>query len=271
MSVEDYFVGVDDREIARLGDQHEAWLPATRALWAAAGFCRGAHLIDLGSGPGFTTFDLAELVGPAGTVCALDKAGYFLQHIERQAVARSITNVLTLNADLVNDPVAGTFDGAFCRWFLAFLRDDLAAVLENIHGCLRQGGTFAAMEYLTLGSLTSAPRDPAFDAYTHAWELFYADNGGDTNVGANLPLKLARTGFEIANIQSVGGLARPGDRWWGWWGRLICDFGPRFVEIGLLDADEWVGLQEHWRRLSSQPGAFIHTPLMIQIVARRAR
>jgi ubiquinone/menaquinone biosynthesis C-methylase UbiE len=270
MSV-DYFIGVNASEIDRLRAQHEAWRPETELLWNAADFARCRSVVDLGCGPGFTSIDLASVVGASGEVCAVDKASSYLTYLADYARTLSIANISVLDAD-VSKPgsLPGRFDGAFCRWFLAFLRDDLDLVLENVRDCLHPGGTFAAMEYLTLRSLTCSPLSAAFDANTRAWIDFYSRHGGDSSVGASLPRRLTAAGFTIRSLRCVGGMAGPRHRWWSWWDRLIRDFGPRFVDEGLLSPDEFDALMHDWAALSQQPDAFIYTPVLLQVVAERA-
>jgi hypothetical protein len=50
---------------------------------------------------------------------------------------------------------------------------------------------------------------------------------------------------------------------------LIRDFGPQFAENGLLRAGEWEQLRHDWAALSGQPGAVMHTPTLLQVVAER--
>jgi SAM-dependent methyltransferase len=267
----DYFIGVNASEIDRLRAQHEAWRPETERLWKAAGIRSSSSVIDFGCGPGFTSLDLAREVGASGRVCAVDKASGYLQYLVDQAHAHALTNIRVLNADLTRDlPDPGAFDVAFCRWFLAFLRDDLDTVLHAVRHSLRPGGVFASMEYLTLRSVTCSPASTAFDAHTRAWIEFYARHGGDTTVGASLPHRLSAAGFTVRSLTCVGGMAGPHHRWWQWWGRIIHDFGPRFVELALLRPDEWEALQRDWTSLSHQPHAFIYTPVLLQVIAERA-
>jgi SAM-dependent methyltransferase len=263
----DYFIGVHSRELERLREQHAAWRAQTEALWSRAGFEAGRHIADLGSGPGFTALDLAQRVG---SVTAIDKASPYLQFLQDEAKRRGVSTVRTIEADLTRTDIGtSAFDGAFCRFFLAFLVDDLDAVLERIHRSLKPGGGLAAMEYLTLGSATCSPPIRGFDAHTRAWIEYYARNGGDTAIGRMLPGKLARAGFTVTSVECVGGMARPADAWWSWWGRLMTDFGETLAADGLMSNDELRELREDWARASADPQAFIYTPVLIQIVARK--
>jgi ubiquinone/menaquinone biosynthesis C-methylase UbiE len=267
----EYFIGVHERELERLREQHAAWLPETRALWKRAGFGAGQRLSDLGCGPGFSALELARVAGPSGAVVALDRARDFLDFAAREARRDGLDNVRTLEADLTRvERLDEPLDGAFCRWFLAFLVHDLARVLRCIHASLAPGGVLAAMEYLTVESATSSPPLRGFDAHTQAWVRYYRDHGGDTAVGRYLPPMLEDAGFRIESIQCVGGMAPSSHRWWRWWGRLIEDFAGKFAAEGLMSPEDVEHLRSDWVRASKARHAFIHTPVLVQIVARKA-
>jgi hypothetical protein len=190
--------------------------------------------------------------------------------LSQEAERIGLANITTVEADLTAiDAVDASFDGAFCRFFLAFLIDDLDRVLRTVHRSLKPGGTFAAMEYLTLGSTTSSPPLRGFDAHTRAWETYYAKNGGDTRIGTYLPAKLAAAGFHVVSVQCVGGMASPSHRWWTWWRRLMTDFGDTLVSDAHMTRGELDTLRADWADASMNANAFIHTPLILQVVARK--
>jgi hypothetical protein len=47
------------------------------------------------------------------------------------------------------------------------------------------------------------------------------------------------------------------------------DFGPTFVAEGLLARSEWDQLQRDWSALSTDPLAFMYTPVLLQVIAER--
>ena len=71
---QDYLLGSRDEELERLAFQHRVWAEDAYAVWRRAGIRFGARILDLGCGPGFTTIDLAHLVGPQGHVVAADSS-----------------------------------------------------------------------------------------------------------------------------------------------------------------------------------------------------
>ena len=86
----DYFIGVNDAEVDRLRAQHDAWRPETDLLWHEAGFASCRSILDLGCGPGFTSMDLARVVGPSGEICAVDKAQSYLRSLAERVITMGL-------------------------------------------------------------------------------------------------------------------------------------------------------------------------------------
>src|SRR6476661_6926537 len=96
----DYVLGTHDDEIVRLGVQHNVWRPRALGAWQRAGFTAGQTIVDVGSGPGYATLDLAELVGPTGRVIAVDRSRRFLDTLDARREARGLSNVEIIESDL---------------------------------------------------------------------------------------------------------------------------------------------------------------------------
>jgi ubiquinone/menaquinone biosynthesis C-methylase UbiE len=87
----DYVLGVNAAETDRLALQHRVWRERALRLWRRAGLSTGSSALDVGCGPGWAAVDLAEIVGPAGRVVAVDRAPEFLAHARALAAARRLT------------------------------------------------------------------------------------------------------------------------------------------------------------------------------------
>ena len=263
-----YLDSISDAEAERLGMQHRAWKPETDAFLRQAGFPAFRKIVDFGCGPGLTACDIAREIAPSADVLGVDISDLYLRHLGMIIEKERVTNLKTVKADLTGEVDIGTyFDGAFCRWFLAWVAKDLDAVLGNVFRVLRPGGTFAAMEYLTLRSTVSSPPSLVFDHMVEAWEQFYVQCGGTTEIGARLPEALVKAGFKIRKMQVVGGFSASGDRLFNWWKRLNEDFNQAFVQKNLLSLEQVAALQQFWDRQSGNPNAFIYSPLLLQIEA----
>src|SRR5207302_9804012 len=89
----EYVLGTNEEELVRLGFQHQIWRAQAYAIWERAGFAPGQTLLDIGCGPGFTTFDLAQLVGPTGRIRAFDMSPRYVDHLNAQKGPRGLSNI----------------------------------------------------------------------------------------------------------------------------------------------------------------------------------
>ncbi len=112
----DYVLGTHDDELSRLGLQHRVWRPRALDVWRRAGFTVGQTLLDIGCGPGYASIDLAEIVGPAGRIVAIDRSRRFLDALESTRLQRGLDNIVTHELDLDEASLPNVAaDGAWCR------------------------------------------------------------------------------------------------------------------------------------------------------------
>lgn len=267
--MEDYFLGVHQAELTRLERQHLAWLPETERLIHEAGLRNCERILDLGCGPGFTTFMLAQHC-PNSVITGLDKANLYQNYLRHKIETNEVANIKSIRADVLDlAQQDGLFDAAFCRWFLAFLITDLSVVLQAIYDKLKPGGIFVPMEYLTLDTFTTVPPNKYFDTYKKAWKHFYLENGGDANIGTYLPDLLKEIGFTIEYKKCVGGMSPVNHRLWSWWKDAFDNFAPTFVEQGLMSQEDFEGMEAYWKQQIENRDSFIYTAIILQMVARK--
>ena len=99
----------------------------------------GDKVVDAGCGFGDTAIQLARLVGPAGSVLAVDCCDGFLAYGRQDAKAAGITNVTFLEADVQAYPFQPVHDFCFSRFGTQFFENPVAG-LRNMRATLKPGG-----------------------------------------------------------------------------------------------------------------------------------
>ncbi|HUL06267.1 MAG TPA: class I SAM-dependent methyltransferase [Candidatus Acidoferrum sp.] len=100
----------------------------------------GDAVVDAGCGFGDTAIQLARLVGPSGSVLALDCCDGFLAYGRRDAKAAGLANVTFLEADVQTHPFDPVHDFCFSRFGTQFFENPVAG-LRNMRASLKPGGT----------------------------------------------------------------------------------------------------------------------------------
>jgi SAM-dependent methyltransferase len=114
--------------------------PLGDALIGRAAIRRGERVIDVGCGTGATTLELAELVGPEGTVLAIDFSAPMLALARRRSAERGKRNLCFLCADAQSHRFeVAAHDLLVSRLGVMFFSDPVAA-FANLRSALRPGG-----------------------------------------------------------------------------------------------------------------------------------
>lgn len=143
-----------------------------RRLLAMAGLDRGMRVLDVATGIGEPALSAADVVGPEGSVVAVDVSEAMLG-IARQRVADAgVTNVELVCADEQLAGIDGPLDAILSRWGVMFF-GDVPGFLARAHQLLRPGGRLAlavwaspaqvpmAIAFVTAAQVLGVPPPPA--------------------------------------------------------------------------------------------------------------
>ncbi len=270
MSLQDskeYALGTNEAEIIRLGMQHQLWSESAFAIWERAGIRSGQAVLDIGCGPGYTTFGLAGLVAPYGKVIAIDESARFIDYLRNRQRTSGTTTIDARVGDVQQlDIEESSIDAAYQRWVLCFVKDP-EAVVRGVARSLKRGGVFIIQEYMNYEGILLAPESNAFRRFVTVVAEAWIDHGGDTKVGLKLPSLLARNGLTPTEIRPLHRVARPNSQLWKWPTIFIETYAPKLVDEGRLTKDEHEALVHDWKTKSNEPGAFFCSPPMIEIIA----
>jgi SAM-dependent methyltransferase len=270
VSEKEYALGTNDAELVRLGLQHRMWSAAAFALWERAGIRAGHTVLDIGSGPGYTSFDLAGVVTPKGKVIAVDESARFIDHLkQRQSVLANGTIDARVGDVQRLDLDEASLDAAYQRWVLCFVKDP-EAVVRGVARALKPSGVFTSQDYLHYEGIVLAPPSRPFERFIRVVAEAWRDHGGDTDIGQRLPTLLAKHGLKTIEIRPLHRIARPGSQLWTWPTIFIETYAPKLVDEGRLTRAEHDALVADWKGYGGDPNAYFVSPPMVDIIAVKA-
>ena len=202
--------------------------PWTRGYFTALGVGPGWRCLELGGGNGSITEWLAEQVGFAGSVTALDLDPTLLKLIPAP-------NVTVHQVDLrTGELPGGGYDLVTCRALLHQIADDAPVVLAKMAAALKPGGWLLVQE----PDFHLAPTtEPAVWAATWVGMLEWGRrNGVDWCIGRRLPSMVDRLGLERAQAKTDVENIRGRDRGARYFQLFFAEVRDRVLAAGLLDA-----------------------------------
>jgi ubiquinone/menaquinone biosynthesis C-methylase UbiE len=269
MTSKDYVLGTQADELARLEFQHKVWIQQAYALFQRAGFREGQVVLDLGCGPGFTSMELAHVVGPKGRVIARDQSASFLQFLAAERTRRGL-----LQIELSEGPVEtlalaeASLDAIYSRWLFCGLADP-GAVLLRVAKFLRPGGVIALQEYLDWAAMKHVPRDPRFDSLVATAMRSWSDAKARIDIALEIPTLAERAGLEVVYFQPIPRAGRPGSLEWRWIESFFETYAPKMLERGLLTAQQLEDWLPAVRSRGADDPRHCVTPMMADVVLRK--
>jgi SAM-dependent methyltransferase len=209
-----YLLGHDPDELARLEHQAMVLAPATRTVLRLAGIAPGMRVLDLGTGAGDVALEVAELVGPTGSVVGIDQSVPALTLAAARVEQREVTNVSFLQGKLEDIDLIDHFDAVVGRLVLLYTPSP-DRVVAKFARLVRPGGVIAMMEYEMTAAGALPPTDLSNRVIGWVTEAFHR-SGLDESLGARLAEVLARAGLGQATVLGLQGYRPPGDRDGAW-------------------------------------------------------
>ena len=266
-----YFLGTHDEELERLGLQHRVWRPTVLECWRRAGIGLGSKVLDVGAGPGFAVADLAEIVGPAGVVVAVERSARFVEAGRAMLASHGLDNFQYHELDLMADPLpAGGVDASWCRWVACFVSSP-PLLVDKIAATLRPGGVAIFHEYIQYDSLRITTAGPRMREFVRQVEQGWREAGGEPNIAPAVVRLLQERGFSIRDAIPRVFCVRPGDAMWQWPATFIDIHLRHQLELGRIEASWAEGVRAELAAAEQQAATLLITPMVLEIVAEKRR
>ena len=264
-----YILGTERAELHRLGLQHQIWASEAQRGWELAGFSRGQTLLDLGSGPGFCSKEMAYIVGEEGQVIAVDRSEqfiHFVQQINKQYGLNIDARAVEFD-DLQLEE--NSLDGMYCRWAMAWVPNP-KEILAKVAKALKPGGKMVLHEYYDWSTHQTSPQMPHLSEAIAACLKSFKEQPGDIDVGRELPRMLTELGMEISHTRPMIKMARPHELTWQWPRSFYDIYFPKLVQMGYLSEETKVSALKEVALLEKDPSSTLCCPMLIEVIAVKA-
>ncbi len=222
----------------------------------------GSEVLDIGSGPGTITVDLAARVAP-GRVTALEMSGAAAALTRDEALRQGCGTVDVVVGDVhALDLPSGRFDVVHAHQVLQHVADPVQALREMVRVC-RPGGVVAARD-ADFGGFIWHPVSPGLERWRELYVTAARANAGEPSAGRRL-LAWARAAGAVA-VTTTSSTWTYGDdasrtEWGSMWaarmtGSAIADqLRESGVAGGDLDA-----VAAAWRAWAADPDGWMSVP-----------
>ena len=190
----------------------------TERLFRAAGITEGMKVLELGCGPGEVSELLSEIVGPTGSVIAVDRSNEMLSVAEANLKEAGRSNVRFVRADLndapgyLGDVDHSSLDVVAGRRVLMYLTSP-DQVLASLLPWLREGGLVVFEEADSTICPGHVATMPAHERGVTLLDRMLAEEGVDRSIGFHLPATYVAAGLRFERIWADAVIDGQGDQY----------------------------------------------------------
>ena len=240
---------------------HRARTAANSAAYLLARLRPTDRLLDVGSGPGTITADLARLVAEVVAVEVTEEAAALTRaELEHQGLTNAEVHVGDVQAlGLADD----SFDVVHAHQVLQHVADPVGALREMVR-VTRTGGVVAVRDS-DYASFAWYPRSPGLDRWLALYQAAARANGGEPDAGRHLLAWAHAAGLtDVTATASAWCFATPEARaWWGgmWAERITATtLADQLLREGRATRRELGEVADAWRAWAADPDGWISVP-----------
>jgi SAM-dependent methyltransferase len=240
---------------------HRARTAANSAAYLLPRLRPTDRLLDVGSGPGTITADLARLVAEVVAVEVSEEAADLTRaELERLGVTNAEVRVADVQAlGLADD----SFDVVHAHQVLQHVADPVAALREMTR-VTRPGGVVGVRDS-DYAAFAWYPRLPGLDRWLTLYQAAARANGGEPDAGRHLLAWAHAAGLaDVTASSSTWCFATPETR--AWWGGMWADrvtgtaLADQLLRDGRATTAELEGVARAWRAWAADPDGWISVP-----------
>lgn len=190
-----YILNTNDQARERLIIQHHLYANNSISLVRNAGILKGMKGLEIGCGSGAMTRELADLVGPQGSLLSIDLSQEQVNYA--QETTQEYTNIVfkAWDVNYLLD-LGEKFDFIYCRMVLHHVADAHSVILQ-MHRCLNPGGIIICEEPSLFDSTFCSPHSNAYIQFTQWVRACFIQNKRDFEIAYRLEQEFSSCNMTI--------------------------------------------------------------------------
>lgn len=264
----EYILGVSREELERLEFQHGVWKKYTDEFLEKTGVGIGWKCMDVGSGPGFVSADIRELIGAEGDLTALEPSDYYLNHFKAYCENQNWTNIKFINSNFEDAHLESEyFDLIFLRWVIDFVREPenyLIKLLEN----LKKGGVIALQDY-AYENIVVFPKGGPLDNLAESIKAYWKAGGGDPYFTLKIPAIFKRNNIELTEFTPVIRAGGPESQVYQWADRFMRIHIKSMHDKNVISKKQYDEYTEDWKNHINNPDSVFLSPVIMNVIGRK--
>lgn len=252
--------GLDGKK--RLNILSEVLHSSTVALLKSNGLSEGMSFLDAGCGGGNVSRIAAGIVGPTGTVTAVDFDPEIIALNQKEQTENNTTNINYLVSDIYNLPFNNQFDIAYARFLLSHLKDPELA-LSGMMKSVKPGGRVIVADVHFSGHFCY-PENAAFYQYVDLYTTAGEHRGQHPEIGPALPQMFRKCGMKGISFDVIQPTFETGaGKWMAW---LTMDrIKDSLIADGITDAKTINRILSELEAFTKNNGTIISLPRIFMV------
>lgn len=267
-SEKEYLFGTNEPELSRLEFQHKVWRSMTDPFLQRIGVSQGWKCLDAGSGPGFVSMDLRNIVGDTGEITLLEPSAFYLDSFKSVTQKNNWSNIKYVQGTVEESNLPENYyDLIYSRWVISFVPDPEKFV-ANLTKALKPGGILAIEDY-NYDGLGIFPKGGAWDMMSEIMKDYYKYGNGDPYVASKLPGVYRKCGLELIDFKPIIMAGGPDSPILEWAHRFFSIHVPIMVEKGIISPTDGKACIDDWEAHRKNPDTVFFSPIVVDAAGRK--